>query len=70
MPDPSFVAGADLFDVWNTSIFDHTPPPTWKIGAAFDHVEIAPGRVVLLGGAPGSGKTGVDHANGCSTRCP
>ena len=57
MPDPTFVSGADLFDTWNKSIFDPTPPPTWKIGAAFDHVEIAPGRVVLIGGAPGAGKT-------------
>ena len=52
-----FVSGADLFATWNKSIFDPTLPPTWKIGAAFDHVEIAPGRIVLIGGAPGAGKT-------------
>jgi replicative DNA helicase len=57
MPDTTFVSGADLFTVWSKSIFDNTPSPTWKIGAAFDHVEIAPGRVVLIGGAPGAGKT-------------
>ncbi len=57
MPDPSFVSGADLFGDWSKSVFDNTPPLTWKIGAAFDHVEIAPGRVVLIGGAPGAGKT-------------
>jgi len=57
MPDPSFISGADLFGDWSKSVFDATPPPTWKIGTTFDHVEIAPGRVVLIGGAPGSGKT-------------
>ena len=57
MPDPLFVSGADLFATWKQSIFDPTLPPTWKIGATFDHVEIAPGRVVLIGGAPGAGKT-------------
>jgi len=57
MADSPLISGADLFAAWNKSIFDTTPPPTWKIGAAFDHVEIAPGRVVLIGGAPGAGKT-------------
>ena len=57
MADSPLISGADLFATWNKSIFDTTPPPTWKIGMAFDHVEIAPGRVVLIGGAPGSGKT-------------
>src|SRR5262249_29669756 len=36
---------------------DDTPPPTWKLGQPFEHVEIAPGRIELLGGAPGTGKT-------------
>ena len=57
MPDPSFVSGADLFATWKQSIFDPTPPPTWKIGETFDHVEVAPSRIVLIGGAPGAGKT-------------
>jgi replicative DNA helicase len=57
MAESPLVSGPDLFNTWSKSIFDTTPLPTWKIGAAFDHVEIAPGRVVLLGGAPSAGKT-------------
>ena len=57
MADSPLISGADLFAAWNKSVFDATPTPTWKIGATFDHVEIAPSRVVLVGGAPGSGKT-------------
>jgi replicative DNA helicase len=56
MADP-LVSGADLFGTWHKAIFDDTPPPTWRVGTAFDHVEIGPGRIILVGGAPGAGKT-------------
>jgi replicative DNA helicase len=51
------LSGADLFAAWQVAVFDDKPPPTWKVGAAFDHVEVGPGRIVLIGGAPGAGKT-------------
>jgi hypothetical protein len=57
MSDSPLIAGADLFATWQNAIFDPTPPPTWKIGPAFDHVEVGPGRIILVGGAPGAGKT-------------
>ena len=52
-----FLRSRPPFGTDSQSVFDTTPPPTWKIGTAFDHVEIAPGRIVLIGGAPGAGKT-------------
>jgi replicative DNA helicase len=57
MPDPTFVMGADLLASWRQGIESGPPPTTWSIGPAFDHVEVGPGRIVLLGGAPGAGKT-------------
>ena len=57
MPDSPLVSGADLFGNWHKAIFDDEPPPTWNVGAAFDHVEVGPGRIILVGGAPGAGKT-------------
>ena len=38
-------------------LFDGKPPPTWRVGNSFDHVEVGPGRIILVGGAPGAGKT-------------
>jgi replicative DNA helicase len=57
MPNPTFVSGADLFSSWRQGIESGPPPTTWSIGPAFDHVEVGPERIVLLGGAPGAGKT-------------
>ena len=57
MPDPTLLSGADLFKDWRSHIFDVTPPTTWPIGPGFDHVEVAPGKIILIGGAPGAGKT-------------
>jgi replicative DNA helicase len=49
---------ADLYRAWSDDVLSEDPPPTWSIGdPAFDHVEVAPGRIILLGGAPGAGKT-------------
>jgi replicative DNA helicase len=49
---------ADLFEAWSGDVLSTDPPPVWSIGdPAFAHVEVAPGRIILLGGAPGVGKT-------------
>jgi replicative DNA helicase len=53
-----FATVADLFAGWRDDVLSHDPPATWNIGdLAFDHVEVAPGRIILLGGAPGAGKS-------------
>jgi replicative DNA helicase len=53
-----FATVAELFGGWKDDLLSDDPPATWSIGdPVFDHVEVAPGRIVLLGGAPGSGKT-------------
>jgi replicative DNA helicase len=53
-----FTTVADLYRAWTEDVLSEHPPPTWSIGdPTFDHVEVAPGRVILLGGAPGAGKT-------------
>jgi replicative DNA helicase len=57
MADSPLISGALLFDTWRDGVFDPTPPTTWNIGAGFDHIEIGPGRIILVGGAPGAGKT-------------
>ena len=51
-----FTAGdAVLFD-WLGQI-DSPPPTRWAIPAPFAAFDLRPGRLILLGGAPGSGKT-------------
>jgi replicative DNA helicase len=57
MADSPLLSGADLFTSWSDSVINGKPPPTWRIGSTFDHVEIGPGRIILVGGAPGAGKT-------------
>jgi len=54
---PKFHVAADLLGQWRDSL--HGPPPTlWPVGTdALATVETGPGRIVLVGGAPGSGKT-------------
>jgi replicative DNA helicase len=47
-----------LFEEWRSDVLSIEPPTSWSIGdPTFDHVEVAPGRIVLVGGSPSSGKT-------------
>ncbi|WP_165249233.1 DnaB-like helicase C-terminal domain-containing protein [Paludisphaera soli] len=50
--------GTDLYGGWWEDVTSERPPPGWKAGdPVFDHVEVAPGRIILIGGPPGGGKT-------------
>jgi replicative DNA helicase len=57
MSSSAFVAGSQLFESWREQILRGSPPRSWPLGPPFGHVEIGPGRIVLLGGPPGAGKT-------------
>lgn len=51
------ISAAAAFDSWVARVSSDEPEPRYGIGGGFEHVDVAPGRVVLLTGAPGSGKT-------------
>jgi replicative DNA helicase len=57
MSSATYIAGKDLFQTWYQQVLTGPPPKTWALGAPFGHVDIGPGRIVLLGGPPGAGKT-------------
>lgn len=49
---------SDVFDAWRDALFSGAAPPLYAVGTGgFATVEIGPGRVVLVGGLPGGGKT-------------
>jgi replicative DNA helicase len=50
-----FVAGSELFARWQDDICSGAGPVLYQ--HAFPYPEIGPGRVVLIGGPPGGGKT-------------
>ena len=52
-----FTTGADLFGSWLADVASGTPPARFALEAPFACLDIRPGRMVLFGGAPGSGKT-------------
>ena len=54
----NYQTASDAFDDWRDDLMTGTRPPRWPVGAdGFDSVELGPGLVLLLGGAPGAGKT-------------
>jgi replicative DNA helicase len=58
VPEPSFVCAADALTSWRDDLLSGTPPVLYAAGAGdLAHIEIGPGLVTLLGGAPGAGKT-------------
>ncbi len=57
MANPSFTHGGDLFKDWSDNFLTRPPPTTWDLGPPLNHIAIGPGRVVVVGGAPGEGKT-------------
>jgi replicative DNA helicase len=58
MAESPLLTGSDAFNEWEPTVLSDTPPDaTWKLGDGFEHVEIGQGRIMLVGGAPGAGKT-------------
>lgn len=52
------VSGGDVFNSWRDDVRSGKPPVLYPVGAsAFAPIQVGPGIVTLLGGAPGSGKT-------------
>ena len=53
-----FQAAADLFDDWQHDVLSGESPTLYPVGdGELARLEIGPGLVTLLGGAPGAGKT-------------
>lgn len=58
MSQANFATAADLIDGWRDDVLSGTPPTLFPVGSGeLARIEIGPGLVTLLGGAPGSGKT-------------
>ena len=54
----NFQTAADCFDGWRDDVLTGAPPVFWPVGSGqLARIEIGPGLVTLLGGAPGAGKT-------------
>jgi replicative DNA helicase len=55
---PSYVCAADALASWQDDILSGKPPVFWPLGTGeLARIECGPGAVLLLGGAPGAGKT-------------
>jgi replicative DNA helicase len=58
MADARYRCAADVMADWRDDVLSGTPPALYPIGAGdLARVEIGPGLVALIGGAPGAGKT-------------
>jgi replicative DNA helicase len=58
MADAAFVSAADALAPWRDDLLSGKPPVLFPAGTGgLARVEIGPGLVTLLGGAPGAGKT-------------
>jgi replicative DNA helicase len=55
----NYITAADAFDGWRDNVLTGTPPTFYPVAGAGDlsRIEIGPGLVTLIGGAPGAGKT-------------
>jgi replicative DNA helicase len=53
-----FTTGSAVIATWREDVLRGKPPPLWRVGdGELARIEVGPGLVNLLGGAPGSGKT-------------
>ena len=55
--EAKFLSAANAIADWRDDVLSGERPPRWSVGDGFEVVEIGPGQVLLLGGAPGAGKT-------------
>jgi len=54
----SYAVGVDVLDGWRDDVLTGKPPTFYPIGAGeLARIEVGPGLVTLIGGAPGAGKT-------------
>jgi replicative DNA helicase len=54
----NYLAAADLLHSWRDDVLSAKPPVLYPVGTGeLERIEIGPGRVLLLGGAPGAGKS-------------
>ena len=54
---PKFTTGAELLGSWLEDVERADPPKRYALGAPFDALDLRPGRALMFGGAPGTGKT-------------
>ena len=54
---PTFITGADLLGSWIADVERGEPPVRFALSDPFAALDVRPGRMLLFGGAPGSGKT-------------
>lgn len=54
---PTFTTGADLFGAWFADVERGEPPVRFELPPPFAPLDVRPGRLILFGGPPGSGKT-------------
>lgn len=54
---PTFTTGADLFGSWFADVERGDPPVRFRLPDPFAALDVRPGRLLMFGGAPGSGKT-------------
>lgn len=54
-----FTTGAALFESFAQDVWHGEAPERWPLGAGplGEHIDFGPGELVLIGGAPGAGKT-------------
>ena len=58
MTGPKFITAADALSDWRDDLLSGTPPTLYPIGEGeLSRIQVGPGLVTLIGGAPGSGKS-------------
>lgn len=53
----NITTGSDLLHTWLTDVETGTPPTRFCLASPFAPLDVRPGRLILLGGPPGAGKT-------------
>jgi replicative DNA helicase len=58
MSEARYQSAADLLDPWRDDVLSGKPPTLYPVGTGeLARIDIGPGLVTLIGGAPGAGKT-------------
>ena len=59
----NFAVAADVLDRWRENVLSGTPPKMYAVGDGdLKRIEVGPGLVTLIGGAPGGRQDGLYHA--------